>query len=105
MQIIYCKTEPFRRKMSFIYCIIHFYFPCAGELFPPNVKEAAAGLATMVNWTLSFSITLIFVPLQVSQVTKIVEVSDIILVHFIMFSGFSKYFFHFYFIHLMMRVL
>ncbi|ROT83225.1 hypothetical protein C7M84_023587 [Penaeus vannamei] len=35
-----------------------------GELFPPNVKEAAAGLATMVNWTLSFSITLIFVPLQ-----------------------------------------
>ncbi|XP_063595968.1 facilitated trehalose transporter Tret1-like [Penaeus indicus] len=35
-----------------------------GELFSPNVKEAAAGLATMVNWTLSFSITLIFVPLQ-----------------------------------------
>ncbi|XP_071549837.1 trehalose transporter 1-like protein [Panulirus ornatus] len=35
-----------------------------GELFPPNIKETAAGVATMVNWTLSFVATLTFVPLE-----------------------------------------
>ncbi|KAK8733783.1 hypothetical protein OTU49_006478 [Cherax quadricarinatus] len=35
-----------------------------GELFSLNVREAASSLATMVNWTLSFIITLVFEPLQ-----------------------------------------
>ncbi|XP_042208311.1 facilitated trehalose transporter Tret1-like isoform X2 [Homarus americanus] len=35
-----------------------------GELFPSNVKEAAGSFSTMVNWSLSFVVTLSFVPLQ-----------------------------------------
>ncbi|KAK8736027.1 hypothetical protein OTU49_005188 [Cherax quadricarinatus] len=35
-----------------------------GELFSPNVKEAAASFSTMFNWSASFVMTLTFVPLQ-----------------------------------------
>ncbi|XP_045615875.1 facilitated trehalose transporter Tret1-2 homolog isoform X2 [Procambarus clarkii] len=35
-----------------------------GELFSPNVKEAAGSFATMFNWSLAFVVTLTFVPLQ-----------------------------------------
>ncbi|KAG0712649.1 Facilitated trehalose transporter Tret1 [Chionoecetes opilio] len=37
-----------------------------GELFSPDVKELAAGQATMLNWTLSFVVTFIFTPMQLS---------------------------------------
>lgn len=39
-----------------------------GELFSPSVKELAASQAAMFNWTLSFVVTFIFTPLQVSTV-------------------------------------
>ncbi|XP_045621780.2 facilitated trehalose transporter Tret1 [Procambarus clarkii] len=35
-----------------------------GELFSPEVKDASASLAMMVNWTASFIVTLTFLPLQ-----------------------------------------
>ncbi|XP_042206691.1 facilitated trehalose transporter Tret1-like isoform X4 [Homarus americanus] len=37
-----------------------------GELFSLNVRESASGLATMVNWSTSFLVTLVFQPLQVA---------------------------------------
>ncbi|XP_053637367.1 facilitated trehalose transporter Tret1 isoform X2 [Cherax quadricarinatus] len=37
-----------------------------GELFYPNVKEAAGSLATTINWTCVFIVTFTFEPLQVT---------------------------------------
>lgn len=35
-----------------------------GELFYPNVKEAAGSMATTLNWTFVFIVTFVFAPLQ-----------------------------------------
>ena len=35
----------------------------AGELFAPEVKGAAGGIATAFNWSLAFVVTLTFTPL------------------------------------------
>lgn len=42
--------------------IVYFYL---AELFSPDIKEVAVGIATSINWCSAFLVTLFFTPLQV----------------------------------------